>query len=274
MGNTESNNSHTQNFTEVQKIKDVLNMDTETFVSQKGNGFRKGDRIIHIHNNKKGTIEWLRDDEDERRRRRANPSWIHYAVKYDDGSFESYEDGNNLKLESGEMRSPTIVDGIAEFHIGQRVAVTGKIGFLVPMGDYKQVYGKMGAITKIDTTAPIGKVLYNVLFDDGTAGGEVWEEYITDATTALSESPYAVSSAVASATASPVAPRASPVAPRASPAAPRASTAASHKLRISPAAPAAFDAFGYCNALMSAPDMPDMSGDDITKGLCAALMKK
>jgi len=280
MGNTESNNSQAQNFSEVQKIQDVLNMDTETFVSQKGNGFRVGDRIINIHTKQTGIIERLIDDEDERRRRGENPSRVHYAVQYDNGTFESYESGYNLKYESGyypksaylsgETLSPGIL--ISKFNIAQRVSVTGHIGFLTPMGEDKMVYGKMGAITNIDTTAPIGKVLYNVLFDDGTVGGEVWEEFIT----AAPASPASPVPPKTSPRASPVPPKTSP---RASPAAPvpkaaRASTAASHKLRISPAAPAAFDALGYCSALMSAPDMPDMSGDDITKGLCAALMKK
>ena len=279
MGNIESNNSHEQNFSEVQKIQDVLNMNTETFVSQRGNGFNKGDRIINIHTNKKGTIDYLRDDETEKRLRLKDPSRAHYLVSYDDGSHETYESGYNLKYESGyypksaylsgEKLSPGVL--VAKFHIGQRVAVTGQIGFLVPMGDYKQVYGKRGAITKINTTAPIGKVIYNVLFDDGTAGGEVWEEYILEELKepTLSETLWGLPSA---SPAAPV-PKSSP---RSSPAAPKAPKAPAS--RASPAAPKApassFDALGYCSALMSAPDMPEMSGDDITKGLCAALMKK
>ena len=179
MGNIESNNSHEQNFSEVQKIQDVLSMNTETFVSQRG-GLSIGDRVVEQDSGIHGTIIEIHN----------RYSFINAIMRGDDG--KRYE-----------------------HHISH---------------------------------------------------------YISEAVFNASRPPRALP-------ASPI------VSPRAaSPAVPRVpspvSTAASHvfRLRGAPAAPAApaapFDAFGYCNALMSAPDMPDMSGDDITRGLCAALMKK
>ena len=50
-----------------------------------------GDRFINSMTNKKGTVEKLKNDEYEKNQRKSDPSHYRYSVKYDDGTFESYE---------------------------------------------------------------------------------------------------------------------------------------------------------------------------------------
>ncbi len=60
--------------------------------------FKPGQRFINTRTNKTGTIRYLRNDERERNMRLSNPTHYYYNVDYDDGSFETYEYGQNLKL--------------------------------------------------------------------------------------------------------------------------------------------------------------------------------
>jgi hypothetical protein len=60
--------------------------------------FEPGQRFINTRTNKTGTIKYLRNDERERNIRLSNPTHYYYNVDYDDGSFETYEYGQNLKL--------------------------------------------------------------------------------------------------------------------------------------------------------------------------------
>ncbi len=62
--------------------------------------FSSGDRVALIGVNeivkKKGKIRRLRDDRYERTNCWAYGKY-HYSVDYDDGTFETYESGDNLK---------------------------------------------------------------------------------------------------------------------------------------------------------------------------------
>lgn len=60
--------------------------------------FEPGQRFINTITNKIGIIIYLRNDERERNMRLSNLTHNYYNVDYDDGSFETYEYGHNLKL--------------------------------------------------------------------------------------------------------------------------------------------------------------------------------
>ena len=57
---------------------------------------KKGDNIINIYDNKKGTIDYLRNDSWEKTYNHPYCRF-YYSVSYDDGTFETYENITNLK---------------------------------------------------------------------------------------------------------------------------------------------------------------------------------
>jgi hypothetical protein len=261
MGNVESNSSTIQTFPEVQRIQEVLNMDTELYHAQRG-GLHVGQRVVEADSGIHGRIIEIHD-----RYSFTNAKMMGDNGKIYEHHISHFQDEEkiwtNHRYTVGLPVAPATRSAlIAKFNIGQRVFVTGKIGFLKPMGDYKEVYDKVGTVTYVETTAPIGKVIYNINFDDQTIGGEVWEEYISLAPTRP---------ALVFQTASPplVAPRTGP------------SKAASPPLvapRTGPSKAASpFDPYAYCASINSGlggmSQMPEMTADDIHKQLCAALMK-
>jgi len=58
--------------------------------------FNPGLRFMNTLNKKTGTIRYLRNDEYEKKYHQFNPTHYYYHVDYDDGSFETYENGKNL----------------------------------------------------------------------------------------------------------------------------------------------------------------------------------
>lgn len=141
--------------------------------------FRPGDRFIRISNNKIGTVNYVRDDTWER-----TNAWIyghiHYSVTFDDGSFESYLDENEM-IPLGVPSSTIIVTSPSKckFMRGDRVSVSNQtIMFAVPLAE-QYVNLKRGIIDmvlpKSEFTIPPNICLYNIKFDDGTMGVEVPE---------------------------------------------------------------------------------------------------
>jgi hypothetical protein len=55
-----------------------------------------GQRFYNKSNQKYGTIKYLRDDCFEKYSRKINPLHYYYYVNYDDGTFNTYENGSNL----------------------------------------------------------------------------------------------------------------------------------------------------------------------------------
>ena len=59
--------------------------------------FRKGDKVINVDLNKTGTINYLRDDDTEKKFRREDPTHYYYSVDYDDNSTNTYVNQDALK---------------------------------------------------------------------------------------------------------------------------------------------------------------------------------
>ena len=59
--------------------------------------FNRGSRFENIHTRKKGTVENLRNDSRERTERNKDSLHYRYSVKYDDGSFDTDVNQNNMK---------------------------------------------------------------------------------------------------------------------------------------------------------------------------------
>jgi len=292
MGNS-SSSVQDPNYIEVQKIKDVLNMDTETYVSQKGRGFyygapeplRVGQRVVELDSNVHGVVTkidntmysgipqlFMRGDDGQ--------TYQHHTSHY-----VAETDYNKTSAAFPTMAAPRSLT--AKFNIGDQVSVTGNIGILRPVIRMQSVVAKRGIISYVDTTAPIGKVIYNVDFEDGTVG-EVWEEYINPVLSASLAAPQT----------SRLAPMALPIAAssyrtHASSAAYRPAAAASSRpaasssrlpttasSRLPTTASGAFDAVGYCSAVLASNPFPDhapiddMTPEQIQAMLCAAVMKK
>jgi signal peptidase I len=138
--------------------------------------FGPGDRFIRISNNKMGTVNRVRDDTWER-----TNAWIyghiHYSVTFDDGSFETYLDENEMIAIGGTSRSQTQTN--CKFMRGDRVSVSNQtIMFSTPLIE-QYVNFKRGVIDMVlprsQFTIPPNICLYNIKFDDGTMGVEVHE---------------------------------------------------------------------------------------------------
>ena len=60
--------------------------------------YKLGQRFINKLNQKYGTIKYLRNDSYEKYKRENNSLHYYYYVEYDDGTFNTYENGANLTI--------------------------------------------------------------------------------------------------------------------------------------------------------------------------------
>lgn len=60
-----------------------------------GQQFNAGKRVMNFHNNKKGTIDYLRDDTHEQTKNHPDNVYF-YSISYDDGTSDTYESQSSL----------------------------------------------------------------------------------------------------------------------------------------------------------------------------------
>ena len=61
--------------------------------------FNQWDKIYDIWKKKHGTVKYLRNDTYEKNCRKNNQHTYYYFIDYDDGTFDTYVNGNDLKID-------------------------------------------------------------------------------------------------------------------------------------------------------------------------------